>query len=697
MFDLFLNPDSIAVIGASREPGKVGYNTLKNLIEGNFKGPIYPVNPAADSVLGLKSYKSVLDIDGDVGMAVVIIPAKFVVDTFKDLIAKKVKAAVVITAGFKEIGGKGAEREKELSRLCKGKIRVIGPNCLGIIDTYANLNASFAPAMPPRGQIGFMSQSGALVTAILDWAEGKGMGFSKFISMGNKMDLDETHYLRMLGEDDKTRVIIGYIESVEDGETFIKVAREISRKKPIIIFKSGVSTEGIRAASSHTGALAGMDRAYECAFKKSGILRARSLEDLFDWGEVFASQPLPKGKRVAIVTNAGGPGIIATDKASEEGLTLASFNAALVGKLKEILPPAASVYNPVDVLGDATSDRYQKVLELIIQAEEVDGLLIILAPQASTQIEETAKIISDLPRSSQKAIIASFMGEHRVSKAFHILQKAGIASIPFPDRAAGALSKLAHYNLWKMEKLDGAFIREIDKEGIRKLIKSNLDGNKIKIVDYEVRDLLSCCKIPVLPSTLSYTPEEAANYAREIGFPVVMKVYSPEILHKTDVGGVRINIRTPEEASRAFEEIMINVKRYLPQAPVSGITVQKMVEGGKEVITGFSRDPQFGPLLMFGLGGVYVEVLKDVNFALPPLSLREIKELVSGIKSFPLLTGVRGEKEKDLDALYDVIAAVASLGLNFPEIMEMEINPLIVKDRGEGVWAVDGRIILREK
>jgi acetyl coenzyme A synthetase (ADP forming)-like protein len=694
-YDFFFKPGSIAVIGASRQPGKVGYDTLKNLIDDNFKGKIYPVNPSAPDILGLKAYKRVGEIDDEIDLALVIVPAELVINTFKELIEKSVKGAVVITAGFKEIGGAGVQREKELADMCRGEIRVIGPNCLGIIDTYSNLNASFAPTMPRQGKIGFMSQSGAMVTAILDFAAGRDIGFSRFISMGNKMDLDETHFLEILGKDDNTKVIMGYLESVVDGKRFLEIADRVSRKKPVIIFKSGVSAEGTRAASSHTGSLSGLDRAYECAFAKSGVIRARSIEDLFDWAEAFASQPLPKGKRVVIITNAGGPGIIATDKAAEEKLTLTSVNKATASKLKEFLPPAASVYNPIDVLGDADSRRYQQVIELLAEAEEIDGMVIILSPQANTQIEETAKIVSNFSYTSPKTVITSFMGEERMATAFSIFKRGRVANISFPDRAVRAMAVMANHSAWKTQDNPEAYYKDIDGDNIKKFLEAKAEEGKIKLVDFEARELIDMCRIPTLPTVLTYTADEAADVAEQMGFPVVMKVYSPEILHKTDVGGVRVGLNTSKDVARAFEAIMVSVRRFLPEVPVLGITVQKMVEGGKEVIVGFSRDPQFGPLVMFGLGGVYVEVLKDVNFALTPLSKKEIRELVTGIKSFPLLSGVRGEKEKDLEALYEVIATVGTLGEKFTEIVEMEINPLMVKDKGEGVWAVDGRLILR--
>ena len=696
-FDFFFKPKSIAVIGASRQPGKIGYDTLKNLIDDNYGGNIYPVNPSAQSILGIKAYKTVGDIGDKLDLVLVIVPAEMVISSFKDIIAKGVKGAVVISAGFKETGSDGAKRERELAKMCRGKIRVIGPNCLGIIDTYSNLNASFAQTMPSQGKIGFISQSGAMVTAILDFAAGRNLGFSKVISMGNKMDIDETHFLEILGDDDNTKVIIGYIESVVDGKRFIDVAEKVSRKKPVIIFKSGTSPEGTRAASSHTGSLAGLDMAYECAFNKSGVIRARSIEDLFDWAEVFASQPLPGGRRVAIITNAGGPGIIATDKASEEKLMLSSFDSATTGKLREILPPAASVYNPIDIVGDADSRRYSQVIELLSQAEGVDGMVIILTPQANTQIEDTAKVVANFSYTSPKTVITSFMGEERIATAYSIFRRGKVANISFPDRAIRAMSVMASYSQWREMDKPETYAKEIKEAKLEKLINAKLDEHKIKVVDFEARAFLELCNIPTIPTVLVHTPDEAVSAARKMGFPVVMKVYSPEILHKTDVGGVRVGLRKPVEVARAFEGIMVNVRRYLPQTPIMGITVQKMVEGGKEVIAGFSRDPQFGPLVMFGLGGVYVEVLKDVNFALTPLSKKEIKELVFGIKSFPLLSGIRGEKGKDLDSLYDVIATISTLGERFPEILEMEINPLIVKDKGDGVWAVDARLILRGK
>ena len=694
-FDFFFKPKSIAVIGASRQPGKIGYDALKNLIDDNYPGRIYPVNPNAPDILGLKSYGNIRDIRANIDLALVIVPAERVIETFTDIIAKGVKGAVIITAGFKEIGGDGVQREKELAGMCRGKIRVIGPNCLGVIDTHTNLNASFAQTMPRKGKIGFMSQSGAMVTAILDFAAGRDIGFSKFISMGNKMDLDETHFLEILETDDNTSVIIGYIESVVDGRRFIETAERVSRKKPVILFKSGTSAEGTKAASSHTGSLTGFDRAYECAFAKSGVIRARSIEDLFDWAEAFASQPLPAGRRLAIVTNAGGPGIIATDKAAEEKLAIASLSPATTGRLKELLPPAASVYNPIDLLGDAGSQRYAEVIDLVAKAGEVDALLIILSPQANTQIEETAKVVSSFSYTSPKTILTSFMGADRMATALSIFKRGRVVNIPFPDRAVRALAVMAEHAAWKKQEQSAPYVVDINEAEAGRLLEEKRAAGRIKLADFEARELLETCGIPTLPTSLVYTPEEAADAAAQIGFPVVLKVFSPEILHKSDVGGVRVGLTTPGEVARAFDGIMVSVRRFLPQVPVTGITVQKMVQGGREVIVGFSVDPQFGPLVMFGLGGVYVEVLRDVGFALPPLSAREIRDLVTGIRSFPLLSGVRGEKEKDIDALHRVIAVVATIGERFPEIVEMEINPLMVMDKGEGVWAVDGRLILR--
>ncbi len=376
-------------------------------------------------------------------------------------------------------------------------------------------------------------------------------------------------------------------------------------------------------------------------------------------------------------------------------MTLASLNPTTVGKLREVLPPAASVYNPIDVLGDADSKRYAQVIELLSQAEEIDGELIILSPQANSQIEETAKIVSNYSYTSTKPVITSFMGEDRVATALSIFKRGRVANISFPDRAVRAMAVMANYGMWKRQEKLGTYRKDLEQVRVEEFLKAKMREGRIKLVDFEARDLLEICKIPTLPTALTYTTDEAVDVSQEMGLPVVMKVYSPEILHKTDVGGVKVNLRTPKDVARAFEAIMVSVRRFMPQVPVLGITVQKMVEGGKEVIVGFSRDPQFGPLVMFGLGGVYVEVLKDVSFAITPLSRKEIRELVTGIKSFPLLSGVRGEREKDLDALYEVIATVGTLGEKFPEIVEMEINPLMVKDKGEGVWAVDGRLILR--
>ncbi|RLF22944.1 MAG: CoA-binding protein [Thermoprotei archaeon] len=697
-FEPLLNPRSIAVVGASRREGKVGHAVLKNVVEGGFKGAIYPVNPQADSVLGLKCYPRVTDIGKPVDMAVIVVPAERVLEVAEDCGSAGVKVLVVISAGFKETGVEGARRESELISIAKKyRMRVLGPNCLGYINTSIGLNASFAHLMPLKGHISLVSQSGALLTALIDRAPIDGLAFSKIISLGNKADLDEIDYMRALAEDPETKVIVLYLEGINKGEEFIRVSREVSVKKPIVALKSGVTEAGARAASSHTGSMAGSEVAYNTAFRQFGVIRAESLDDLFDSATCFATQPIPKHRSVVIVTNAGGPGILAADACGRLGLRLAELGAEITRRLREVLPPAASIHNPIDLIGDAKADRYEAALKILSSREDLDAFVVILTPQAMTEAEEVAKLLVDFKsKNPSKTVVASFMGGVRLAKAISILREGGVPNYETPERAVKALSSLIRYEEVKEEQLkrlrEGYPRYPIDRDLIREILdRAKRDERKFLMPD-EVCEILRACGIRTAPTILARSDEEAVEAAEAIGYPVVLKVASPHITHKSDVGGVKIGLLTPAEVKLAYHEIMASVARFMPGAAVYGVVVSSMAPQGKEVIVGMHRDPQFGPLIMFGLGGVYVELVRDVSFRLAPLTRSEAVEMIMETKAYRLLKGFRGEPPSDIEAVVETLLKISMLSMEFREIQEIDINPLFVYEKFKGCLVVDAKI-----
>lgn len=697
--ELLFKPRSVAVIGASRDPNKVGHAILKNIIESGYKGRVYPVNPKADSVLGLTAYKSVLDIPDEVDLAVIVIPAQNVLDVMEECGRKGVKFAIVISAGFKEIGGEGVEREKKLVEIArKYGIRVVGPNCLGIIDMHTPINATFGPQPQRKGGIAFISQSGALLTAILDWSSKVGIGFSNIVSLGNKADLNETDFVEYLGENPETKVILLYLESISDGRRFIQVASAVSRKKPIVLLKGGVTEAGARAALSHTGAMAGGATALKAAMKKAGIILVSSLSELFDIAIAFANQPIPQGGRVGIVTNAGGGGVVTSDLAILRGLKLASLSPSTIDVLRKSLPPMAAIYNPVDVLGDARADRYRVAIEALLRDPNVDALITILTPQAVTEPEETAKVIIEMSRLYiEKPILSVFIGGEKVEKAVKLLIDNGIPVYDMPEKAVAALSGMVMYRELReyLAKIaESIEVYDVDKSTALSIIRKALQENRRVLLESEAKDLVKSYGIPVAPTKLARNEEEAVEIANSMGYPVVLKIASPDITHKSDVGGVVMNIRSDEEVREAFRTIIINVRRYAPNASIYGVVVQKMVPKGREVIIGTTKDPIFGHIIMFGLGGVYTELFKDVSFRLVPLSLYEAKEMVMETKAYTLLKGFRGEPPADIPSVINTLIRVSKLVTDVPQIVEMDINPLFVYEEGVGALAVDVKIVV---
>ncbi len=690
-------PESVAIIGASRNPGKVGHTLLRNLMECGYGGEVYPINPHADEILGVKCYPTVLEVPGDVDLAVIAVPAPIVLQVAEECGRKGVKALIVISAGFRETGREGAERERRLLEIARRYgMRIQGPNCLGVIDTYTPLNLSFAPAMPRRGSIAFISQSGALGTAALDWAMGEGIGFSHFISLGNKADLNEVDFLEALGGDEGVKAIILYVESIEQGERFIEVAGEVSRRKPIIVLKGGVSKAGSRAAGSHTGALVGSYTAYKAAFRKSGVLSTEGVEELFNYAVALTEQPLPRGEGVAIVTNAGGPGIVFTDLCESYGVELARLSPETHRALREGLPPEAATGNPIDVLGDAGADRYRYALEHVLADDRVYAAAVILTPQAMTESLGTARVIVDMrERFPEKPIMAVFMGGGEVEEAVRYLKEHGVPCFDFPEKAVRTLLALYTYARYLKRPVERPTrFEDVDVDRVREIIQRARRDRRVVLLPHEASEVVRAYGVDAPEMRVATSEAKAVNYAEELGYPVVLKIVSPDILHKTDIGGVVLNLSSAEEVRSAYRGIMARVSRHMPQARLYGVLVSKMAPQGREMIIGMSRDVQFGPLIMFGLGGIYVNFLRDVSFALAPLSRREAAEMIRETKAYTLLRGIRGEKPADLKALEEVILRVGQLSVDFPEILEMDINPLMVYEEGRGCIAVDVKITL---
>ncbi len=700
MLKPFFEPSSVAVIGASRDPAKLGYAVLQNLVEGGYvqKGMVYPINPKADEVLGLRAYASVLEVPEPIDLAVIVIPYPYVPDALRICGQKGIPAVIVISAGFREAGMEGLERERELMAIAdEFGIRLIGPNCLGVIDTFTPLNASFSAGTPPSGPMAFMSQSGALGTAILDWAQAGRLGLAKFVSLGNKADVSEIDLLEAWADDPHTNVILMYSEGLPNGEEFIRVAHEVTRKKPVVAIKSGVTQSGSRAVSSHTGSLAGSEQAYQAAFRQAGVLRAESMEELFDVALALGYQPLLEDDRIAIITNAGGPGILATDALERAGMSLARFELETKLALEEFLPGAASAANPVDVLGDARADRYRFALEKVAQDPNVDGLMVVLTPQAMTEIAQTARDIGELAENLDKPVITCFMGEAMISEGIDILTEYGVPNYPFPERAARAYKAMSRYRQVQTRPSSEYLSFDVEKDATQDLFDQVRSAGRLTIGDAEARAILQAYGLNPPDSRLAASPDEAVKIAAEIGFPVVLKIASPDILHKTDVGGVKVGLRNAEEVRDAFELMTYRAGRYLPEARLWGCQVQEMAPpGGLEVLVGMNRDPQFGPLVTFGLGGIYVETLKDVTFRVAPFTIRDAENMLAEIRAHALLDGVRGQPPVDKEAVVDVLLRIGQLVSDFPEITELDINPLIVYPRGQGAIAIDMRLVLSE-
>ena len=695
------NPEAVAVIGGSAQKGKVGYIVVDNMKTCGYEGKIYPVNTKLKenetTIQDLPAYRTVKDIPDNVDLAIMSIPSKFVNPTLIECGEKGIKNVVILTAGFKEIGGEGVKLEEEMAEIAhKYDINILGPNSIGNIDAHTPLNSSFCQMMPNKGNIAFVSQSGAMMVAIMDWSVTSGIGFSKVVSLGNKADMTEIDVIENLADDDETAVILCYLEGISEGEKFLKVMKEVSKKKPIVILKSGSSQAGAQAVSSHTGSLAGNDFAFDAAFENCGVIRAHTMKELFDYGLAFSKVPLPTGKNVAVITNAGGGGVVTADIIEELDLKLVQFDEETTKKLKEAIPDEGSASNPIDVLGDAPPERYQKTLEIVLENDEVDSLIIMSCPTASNQPIPITEEILKAQEKFHKPILVVNMGGPTYEKANKILRANHIPTYVFPEAAVNVVKALERYATIK-EDVKKSCLNEItntNKENAEKILKEAKDKGRKALLGSEAYQIAKEYGISAAPIVLTKTKEEAGIESEKMGFPVVLKIASDKILHKTDIGGVQVNIESKEEAEEIFDKIMDNAKKAHPDVIPDGIEVQKMMPHGHEVLIGMVRDEQFGPTIGFGMGGIYVNLIEDVCFKLGSgITNETIEDQINNTKISKVLKGYRGDKASDIEIVKDTIKRVTKLTLDLKEIEELDINPIFVYE--DGASALDIKMTLK--
>lgn len=692
-FDAVFYPESIAIIGASSREKTVGNDVVKNLVRQGYTGKIYPINPKIEELYGLKVYESIEKVENSVDLLVVAIPAKFVAGEIKKASNKGVRAAIVISAGFKETGN--LELEKELVDVCNDlNITLVGPNCLGAINAEIQMNASFAATMPPAGEVAFVSQSGALCTAVLDYAEDLGIGFSKFLSIGNKAALSELDLIKYLHADKKTKVICMYAESLENAPEFIEVLRKLNRgknPKPIVVLKSGKTAAGAGAIASHTGSLSSGDSAYKALFDQAGIIRANSISELFDLAQVFSMNKIQRGNRVTIITNAGGPGVLTTDAVVESGLEMAKLSPQTVDRLHSFLPASASTHNPVDVLGDAMAIVYEKTINVLVQDANTDAIILLLTPQSMTEPAETAQAVVKMRKQSDKPIVVSLMGKKLVADGVDILRSNKIATTSFPEPAATALAKFTKFSNWSKQKHEEFLsFKDVDRASVAKIFAKAKAKGQTSFPEAEAIEIMRAYKFPLLKSAVAKNAKEALKIMQEFDCQVAMKIVSPDILHKSDVGGVSLNVDL-KTVVKEYEAMMQRVKKNQPNAKIEGVLLMEMAQKGTELILGINKN-SLGTMLMFGLGGIYVEVFKDVNFAFTPLTRQDALAMINGLNSSKLLEGVRGEKAINKEDIVEAIGRLSQLVNDFPEIVELDINPLLVNQNG--VKILDARIVI---
>ena len=692
---VFLSPRSIAVIGASEKPG-IGRAIFSNIKNG-YKGKIYPVSPTNEYVSGMKAYKSVLDIPEDIDLAVVATPNKIVPKVMEEVGMKNIQGSIIVSAGFKEVDEQGAILEREVAAICKKYgTRVIGPNCLGIMSLSKQnmMNSTFLKITPKYGNIALVSQSGAICAATVEDAMAQGIGFSKVISMGNKIDVDENDVLELLCHDPETSVIIMYLEDIHDGRRFMEIGRKTTKqyKKPIVVIKSGRTPEGAKAAMSHTGALMGADEVYDALFLQSGVIRVDSMQELFDLATAFSKQPIPKNdKGTVIVSNAGGPAIISTDACSKYGMKLADINTSRE-VIAKVIPAHGSARNPVDIVGDADFNRFEKVLTEVVSNPNVGSIVTMCTPSATLDYNDLARTIVKTTANSGKTSLAALMGLAEGTENKLILSDGGIPYFSYAEPAIRTLKAMYEFSTWSTEKETEITKFNVDKEKVKQIFDNVRTDQRNHLLEEEGYDVLNAYGFPRPKSYLCTNEEECVKRSEEIGYPVVMKIVSQDIIHKSDAGGVKVGLKNRQQVSSSFNEIITNGRNYKKDAKIKGVLVQQMIDSARETILGAKHDKLFGPLIMFGLGGIYVEALKDVVFRLAPISEQEAIKMVESIKTYKILKGIRGQPPSDIKALVDCLLRLSQLVTDFPEITEFDMNPLLVLEEGKGACAVDVRI-----
>ncbi|AUG47356.1 acetyl-CoA synthetase [Haloarcula taiwanensis] len=690
-------PERVAVVGATDSEGSVGHAVTTNLLD-SFTGEVVAVNPNKEAVHGLLCYDNLAGLDdpGSVDVAVVVVPPTVAVDVIENAGEAGIENVVVITAGFGETGSDGAERERRLREAAREyDLNLVGPNSLGVMSTPVGLNATFGNVMASDGDISFMSQSGAFITAVLDWAAERDVGFKDIVSLGNKAVLDESDFVAEWGDDPDTDVILGYLEDINDGSSFVQTAREVTQDTPIVLVKSGRTDAGASAAASHTGAMAGSERAYEAGLDKAGTLRVESVQELFDYAQILAGQPLPDGDEIAIVTNAGGPGVMTTDAVGDSDLQLAQFGDETFSRLREEMPDEANIYNPVDIIGDAPAERFETALETVLADDNVSMAVVVACPTAVLSFEELAERVVEQQERFEKPVAATLMGGKSVDAGANVLSEAGVPNYFDPARAVGSLDALRRYREIRATEYEEPTTFDVDRERAREILESGArrGSNRLGV---EAMELLDAYGIPTPQGDVVSSPVEAEAIAEEIGDDVVMKIVSPDILHKSDIGGVEVGVPV-EDVRDTYEDLVVRARNYQEDATILGVQVQEMVDldNGVETILGMNRDPQFGPLLLFGLGGIFVEVLEDNTVSVAPVSETEARGMLDDIDSAPLLRGARGRDPVDEATLVETIQRLSQLVTDFPAIVELDINPLVATP--DGVQAVDLRLTLDQE
>ncbi len=695
----FFSPQGVAIIGASLDPTKLGYGLSRNLVQSGYRGAIHFINLKGGNLMGYPVYRHISETPDPVDLAVVLIPAQAIPAAIEDCAQRGIKALIIASGGFRETGSQGAALEDQCLDIAREYgVRLLGPNCIGLIDTHLPIDTTFlSPPGPTPGDVAFISHSGAICAAVIDWARGQGFGLSRMVSLGNQSDVTETDLLAPVAEDPYTRVITLYLEGVSDGRRFLEQAQAVARQKPIVALKVGRYMSSQQAVASHTGALAGLESAYNAAFRRAGVIRAETTEELFDWARALAWCTLPKGRSVGVLTNAGGPGVTAIDALEAQGLNIANLSSGTEAVLRDLLDPAASLKNPVDMLAAATPQQYAGCLQVLLDDAHVDSVMVILPPPPMHTAGGIAKAVIPVIYTADKPVIVALMGEWLIKEAVEHFRAARIPEYRFPERAAEALAVLsqrAEYLISSSEIQDGSLqpLNDLNSVAVGSIISKYDSGGFISQED--AFELMNAYGIPTVQPQLAQTAHQAADLAQEMGFPVAIKIASPQITHKSDVGGVLLHLQNPQEVANGFAKVIENSQAALPDADILGVLVQRMIPAGQDVIIGAIQDPQFGALVMFGSGGIEVEGLKDVQFALAPLSIKEARQMLADTWAGKKLHGFRNLPPADQGAVVDVLLRLAQLACDYPQLAEIEINPLSVLEQGKGAFAVDVRVRL---